>query len=122
MVAPRRRSAFQESVEFGRELDRILERQKMIALLFIRVDTLEEAESELNTRSGEASGHLRVTGPVTFGNNLLAPLWGEFLAVELGIYAVYASHRQLPLKLRYLIQQATPTVRCRPGAELRASA
>jgi DNA-binding transcriptional LysR family regulator len=44
------------------------------------LNTLEEAESELNTRSGEASGHLRVTGPVTFGNNLLAPLWGEFLA------------------------------------------
>jgi DNA-binding transcriptional LysR family regulator len=44
------------------------------------LNTLEEAESELNTRSGEASGHLRVTGPVTFGNNLLAPLWGEFLS------------------------------------------
>ena len=44
------------------------------------LNTLEEAESELNTRSGEAAGHLRVTAPVTFGNNLLAPLWGDFLA------------------------------------------
>ncbi|HAT33545.1 MAG TPA: LysR family transcriptional regulator [Janthinobacterium sp.] len=43
------------------------------------LDTLEEAESELNARTGEASGHLRVAAPVTFGNNLLAPLWGEFL-------------------------------------------
>jgi DNA-binding transcriptional LysR family regulator len=41
---------------------------------------LEEAESELNTRTGEAAGHLRVTAPVTFGNNLMAPLWGDFLA------------------------------------------
>jgi DNA-binding transcriptional LysR family regulator len=53
-------------------------------LFYIRctdlLNTLEEAESELNTRSGEAAGHLRVTAPVTFGNNLLAPLWGEFLA------------------------------------------
>jgi DNA-binding transcriptional LysR family regulator len=44
------------------------------------LDILEEAESELHTRTGEAAGNLRVTAPVTFGNNLLAPLWGEFLA------------------------------------------
>lgn len=44
------------------------------------LNSLEEAESELNTRTGEAAGHLRITAPVTFGNNLLAPLWGEFLA------------------------------------------
>jgi DNA-binding transcriptional LysR family regulator len=44
------------------------------------LNALEEAESELNTRTGEAAGHLRVTAPVTFGNNLLAPLWGDFLA------------------------------------------
>ncbi|MET3134674.1 DNA-binding transcriptional LysR family regulator [Oxalobacteraceae bacterium GrIS 1.11] len=44
------------------------------------LNTLEEAESELNTRTGEASGHLRVTAPVSFGNNHMAPLWGKFLA------------------------------------------
>jgi DNA-binding transcriptional LysR family regulator len=44
------------------------------------LNALEEAESELNTRTGEAAGHLRVSAPVTFGNNLLAPLWGDFLA------------------------------------------
>lgn len=44
------------------------------------LNALEEAEAELNTRTGEAAGHLRVTAPVTFGNNLLAPLWGDFLA------------------------------------------
>jgi DNA-binding transcriptional LysR family regulator len=53
-------------------------------LFYIRcadlLNALDEAESELNMRTGEASGHLRVTAPVTFGNNLLAPLWGEFLA------------------------------------------
>ena len=44
------------------------------------LNTLDEAESELHTRSGQAAGHLRVTAPVTFGNTLLAPLWGGFLA------------------------------------------
>jgi DNA-binding transcriptional LysR family regulator len=44
------------------------------------LNTLAEAESEMLTRTGEASGHLHVTAPVTFGNNLLAPLWGAFLA------------------------------------------
>lgn len=40
---------------------------------------LQEAESELTTRSGEASGQLRVSAPVTFGNVHLAPLWGDYL-------------------------------------------
>lgn len=40
---------------------------------------LEEAESELSLRSGEPSGHLRVSAPVTFGISHLAPLWGKFL-------------------------------------------
>lgn len=44
------------------------------------LNALDEAESELNARTGEAAGHLRVTAPVTFGNNLLAPVWGDFLA------------------------------------------
>lgn len=33
----------------------------------------------------------------------LKPLLKEYRAVELGIYAIYTSRRQLPLKLRYLI-------------------
>lgn len=40
---------------------------------------LEEAESELSLRSGEPSGHLRVSAPVTFGIAHLASLWGNFL-------------------------------------------
>lgn len=40
---------------------------------------LEEAESELSQRSGEASGLLRISAPVTFGVLHLAPLWGHFL-------------------------------------------
>lgn len=40
---------------------------------------LEEAESELSLRSGEPSGHLRISAPVTFGITHLAPLWGTFL-------------------------------------------
>jgi DNA-binding transcriptional LysR family regulator len=39
---------------------------------------LEEAESELRSRSGTARGVLRVNAPVTFGILHLAPLWGEF--------------------------------------------
>ncbi|HWJ96338.1 MAG TPA: LysR family transcriptional regulator [Telluria sp.] len=40
---------------------------------------LYEAESELTTRSGEASGQLRISAPVPFGIAHLAPLWGDFL-------------------------------------------
>ncbi|WP_024462312.1 LysR family transcriptional regulator [Marinimicrobium sp. LS-A18] len=40
---------------------------------------VEEAESELNLRSGQPSGLLRVSAPVTFGITHLAPLWGSFL-------------------------------------------
>ncbi|OWW22498.1 LysR family transcriptional regulator [Noviherbaspirillum denitrificans] len=40
---------------------------------------LQEAEAELNLRSGEPSGHLRISAPVTFGVAHLAPLWGRFL-------------------------------------------
>lgn len=39
---------------------------------------LEEAESELNSRSVAARGLLRVNAPVTFGIRNLAPLWGAF--------------------------------------------
>jgi DNA-binding transcriptional LysR family regulator len=39
---------------------------------------LEEAESELRSRSGAARGVLRINAPVTFGILHLAPLWGAF--------------------------------------------
>lgn len=39
---------------------------------------VDEAEAEINSRSGSASGLLRINAPVTFGNLHLAPLWGKF--------------------------------------------
>jgi DNA-binding transcriptional LysR family regulator len=41
---------------------------------------VDEAEAEITSRSGEASGQVRVNVPVTFGIRHLAPLWGEFKA------------------------------------------
>jgi DNA-binding transcriptional LysR family regulator len=41
---------------------------------------VEEAEAEITSRSGAASGLLRVNAPVTFGIRHLAPLWGVFRA------------------------------------------
>jgi DNA-binding transcriptional LysR family regulator len=39
---------------------------------------VEEAEAELNQRSGAARGLLRISAPVSFGILHLAPLWGGF--------------------------------------------
>ncbi|MCP5448234.1 MAG: LysR family transcriptional regulator [Chromatiaceae bacterium] len=39
---------------------------------------LEEAESEVSSRSGAARGLLRVNVPVSFGIQILAPLWDAF--------------------------------------------
>ena len=39
---------------------------------------VDEAEAEITSRSGAASGLLRVNAPVTFGIRHLAPLWGVF--------------------------------------------
>jgi DNA-binding transcriptional LysR family regulator len=39
---------------------------------------VDEAEAEITSRSGAASGLLRVNAPVTFGIRHLAPLWGQF--------------------------------------------
>lgn len=39
---------------------------------------VDEAEAEITSRSGAASGLLRVNAPVTFGILHLAPLWGVF--------------------------------------------
>ncbi|HYF59892.1 MAG TPA: LysR family transcriptional regulator [Burkholderiaceae bacterium] len=41
---------------------------------------LDEAEAEITSRSGIASGRLRVNVPVTFGLLHLAPLWPAFMA------------------------------------------
>ena len=46
------------------------------------LQALDEAESELHTRTGQATGTLRVTAPVTFGVLHLAPLWGQFLSAN----------------------------------------
>jgi DNA-binding transcriptional LysR family regulator len=40
---------------------------------------IEDAESEISARSGEASGLLRINAPLTFGILHLAPLWGRFV-------------------------------------------
>ena len=39
---------------------------------------VDEAEAEITSRSGSASGLLRINAPVTFGILHLAPLWGVF--------------------------------------------
>lgn len=41
--------------------------------------SIEASEAELSTRSESASGLLKVSVPVSFGIQHLAPLWGEFL-------------------------------------------
>lgn len=42
------------------------------------LDNVSEAEDEISTQTGTASGQLRVSAPVTFGVRHLAPLWGQF--------------------------------------------
>ena len=41
---------------------------------------VDEAEAEITSRTGEASGLLKVNVPVSFGIIHLAPLWAEFMA------------------------------------------
>lgn len=41
---------------------------------------LDEAEAEVSSRSGEATGMLKLSVPVTFGERHLAPLWPAFMA------------------------------------------
>ena len=41
---------------------------------------VDEAEAEITSRRGEASGLLKVNVPVSFGIRHLAPLWAEFMA------------------------------------------
>ncbi len=42
------------------------------------LSAVEEAEAELDSRSGNARGLLRINVPVSFGIGHLGPLWGEF--------------------------------------------
>jgi DNA-binding transcriptional LysR family regulator len=42
------------------------------------LESIDEAESELTSRAGEARGVIRVNAPLTFGALHLAPLWGPF--------------------------------------------
>ena len=42
--------------------------------------SVDEAEAEITSRSGEASGMLRINVPVSFGLLHLAPLWAQFMA------------------------------------------
>jgi DNA-binding transcriptional LysR family regulator len=42
--------------------------------------SLQEAESEITSRTGKAAGQLKVSAPVSFGLLHLAPLWAGFMA------------------------------------------
>ena len=42
------------------------------------LESIDEAESELTRRAGEARGIIRVNAPLSFGSLHLAPLWGPF--------------------------------------------
>jgi DNA-binding transcriptional LysR family regulator len=46
------------------------------------LESIDEAESELTRRAGEARGVIRVNAPLTFGALHLAPLWGPFIDVN----------------------------------------
>ncbi|HEX7115354.1 MAG TPA: LysR family transcriptional regulator [Steroidobacter sp.] len=46
------------------------------------LDSIDEAEAELTSRSHEPTGLLRVNAPLTFGVLHLAPLWGRFVAAH----------------------------------------
>ncbi len=47
--------------------------------------SIEASEAELSTRSESASGLLKISVPVSFGIQHLAPLWSEFLAAQPGV-------------------------------------
>jgi len=44
--------------------------------------SIEASEAEISTRSGSASGLLKLSVPVSFGVKHLAPLWSEFLQLH----------------------------------------
>jgi DNA-binding transcriptional LysR family regulator len=45
----------------------------------------EEAEAEISSRTGEATGLLRINAPLSFGVLHLAPLWGRFARENPGV-------------------------------------
>lgn len=47
--------------------------------------SVDDAEAEITSRSGEASGLLRINVPFSFGLLHLAPLWAEFMAQHPGV-------------------------------------
>jgi DNA-binding transcriptional LysR family regulator len=53
--------------------------QRFLARCKELLASIEEAESELSSTSGNPSGLVRVNAPVTFGTMHLAPLWGRFM-------------------------------------------
>jgi DNA-binding transcriptional LysR family regulator len=46
------------------------------------LDGVDEAEAQIASRSGEASGLLRINVPVSFGLLHLAPLWAQFMTLH----------------------------------------
>jgi DNA-binding transcriptional LysR family regulator len=46
------------------------------------LSNIEEAEAEITSRSGQATGQLKVSAPVSFGLLHLAPLWADFMAAQ----------------------------------------
>lgn len=46
------------------------------------LDGVDEAEAQITSRSGEASGLLRINVPVSFGLLHLAPLWAQFMTLH----------------------------------------
>lgn len=62
-----------------RRLSLTAEGQTFLARCRELLSALEEAESELNSQTGEPAGLIRVNAPLTFGVLHLAPLWGRFI-------------------------------------------
>jgi len=46
------------------------------------LSNISEAEAEITSRSGQATGQLKVSAPVSFGLLHLAPLWADFMAAH----------------------------------------
>jgi len=59
--------------------------------------SIDEAESEVTSQSGDPSGLLRVNAPLTFGVLHLAPLWGQFADLYPRVSAFGAPYSRLHL-------------------------
>ena len=53
--------------------------QRFLARCKDLLAAIDEAESELSSKTGNPSGLIRINGPLTFGTMHLAPLWGRFM-------------------------------------------